>query len=85
MTRTVWVRFKVEHGALLASICWPAVISNVDKVTASLGGPYSVPDALERAQTLCVLWAFNRVVTGIQDRALWRREWGELREHEGLD
>ena len=48
-------------------------------------GPYPVPDALKRAQTLCELWAFNRVVIAIQDRAIWRREWGDLREQEGLE
>ena len=75
----------IDYGEVLASIYWPDWISQGDKVHAALEGPYSVPDALERAQTLCALWAFNRVVIAIQDRAIWRREWGELREQEGLD
>ena len=39
----------------------------------------------ERAQTLCDLWAFNRVVIAIQDRDIWQPEWGVLRAFEGLD
>lgn len=54
-------------------------------VKASLEGPYSVPDALECAQTLCALWAFSRVVFAIQDRDIWQTEWGVLREFEGFD
>ena len=75
----------IDYGEVLASIYWPDWIRQGNKVKAALEGPYSVPEALERAQTLCALWAFNRVVIAIQDRAIWRREWGQLREHEGLD
>jgi hypothetical protein len=63
----------IQYGEVLASIYWPDWISQGDKVKASLEGPYSVPQALERAETLCALWAFNRVVVAIQDRALWRQ------------
>ncbi|HEV7437861.1 MAG TPA: hypothetical protein VGO22_23820 [Pseudorhizobium sp.] len=48
-------------------------------------GPYSVPDALERAELLCAMWAYERVVISIEDRSLWREEWGVLSELEGLD
>ena len=48
-------------------------------------GPYSVPEALERAEMLCALWAFDRVVISIQDRSLWRNEWGALAELPGLE
>ena len=60
----------IDYGEVLASIHWPDWISQGDKVNAALEGPYSVPDTLERAQTLCAFWAFNRVVIAIQDRAL---------------
>ncbi len=43
------------------------------------------PEALERAETLCALWAFKRVIIAIQDRSIWQPEWGELAEMEGLD
>jgi len=75
----------IDYGEVLASIYWPDWISQGDKIKAALEGPYSVPDALERAKTLCALWAYNRVVIAIQDKALWRPEWGVLAEHEGLD
>ena len=68
-----------------ANIYWPDWISQGDKINAALEGPYSVPQALARADELCALWAYNRVVIAIQDRSLWKREWGELAEVEGLD
>jgi hypothetical protein len=45
--------------------------------------PYSVPDALERAETLCAFWAFARVVISLQERSLWRDGWGTLAEFPG--
>ena len=69
----------------VASIYWPDWITGGDKVLSAMEGPYSVPEALERAEMLCALWAFNRVVISIQDRSLWRNEWGELAEFAGLD
>lgn len=69
----------------LANIYWPDWVSQGDKVLAAMEGPYPVEEALRRADSLCYLWAFNRVVIALQDRATWRREWGELREIEGLD
>ena len=44
-----------------------------------------MPEALKRADELCALWAYNRVVIAIQDRSLWKREWGELAEVEGFN
>jgi hypothetical protein len=69
----------------MASIYWPDWISQGDKIKSALEGPYPVEQALRRAESLCYLWAYNRVVISLQDRATWRREWGELREIEGLD
>lgn len=37
----------------LANVYWPDWITGGDKVKAAMEGPYSVPDALERAETLC--------------------------------
>ena len=75
----------IEFGEVVASIYWPDWITQGDKVKAALEGPYPVEEALRRAESLCYLWAYNRVVIAIQDRSLWRREWGELREIEGFD
>jgi hypothetical protein len=77
--------FGIEYGEVLASIYWPDWITQGDKVKSALEGPYSVPEALERAETLCSLWAFNRIVISIQDREIWRDEWGKLRDEEGYD
>lgn len=79
----------VEAGASevepTANVYWPDWIGAGDKILASMEGPYSVPEALERAELLCALWAMSRVVVALQRRETWRREWGELRELEGLD
>lgn len=76
---------EIDYGEVTASIYWPDWIAQGDKIKAALEGPYSVEEALRRADSLCYLWAYNRVVIAIQDRALWRKEWGELREIEGFD
>ena len=69
----------------LANIFWPDWVTQGDKVLAAMEGPYPVEEALRRADSLCYLWAFSRVVIQLPDRSTWRREWGELREIEGLD
>ncbi len=48
-------------------------------------GPYSVPDALERAELLCAMWAYERVVISLQHRSMLRDDWGALSDLEGLD
>jgi hypothetical protein len=47
-------------GHFLASIYWPDWISQGDKVKDSLVGPYSVPNALKRAEELCALGKQSR-------------------------
>lgn len=69
----------------LANVYWPDWVNQGDKIKAAMEGPYSVVEALDRAELLCVLWAYNRVVIALQDRAIWRDEWGQLAEIEGLD
>ncbi|MET3924628.1 hypothetical protein [Devosia sp. 2618] len=75
----------IYYGPVTASIYWPDWITQGDMIKAALEGPYTVPEALARAETLRDLWAFNRIVIAIQDRGLWQREWGDLRETEGFD
>jgi hypothetical protein len=69
----------------MANIYWPDWTAQGDRINASMEGPYPVSEALERADLLCALWAYSRVVIAIQHRASWRPEWGELRDIEGLD
>lgn len=68
-----------------ANLYWGDLVGEGDKVKASLEGPYSVPDALERAEVLCALWGFKRVVIALQRRDTWQDSWGKLAELEGLD
>ena len=69
----------------VASIYWPDWISGGDRVRSAMEGPYSIPDALARAEFLCALWAFEHVVISLQDRSLWNDEWGQLAELPGYD
>jgi len=69
----------------VASIYWPDWITGGDKVRAAMEGPYEVAEALERAEMLCALWAFERVVVSLQSRSDWREAWGQLAEHAGFD
>lgn len=68
-----------------ANLYWPDWLHGGDMIKAAMEGPYAIPDALERAERLRSLWDMPRVVIALQNRATWRREWGDLREIEGLD
>jgi hypothetical protein len=68
----------------MANIYWPDWVSQGDKIKASMEGPYPVPEALERAEMLCALWGYNRVVIAVQRRQTWQAGWGELEQWEGL-
>ncbi len=50
----------IEPEEPTASIYWPDWITQGDMVKAAMEGPYSVPEALERAELLCALWAYER-------------------------
>ncbi|WP_173088996.1 hypothetical protein [Devosia sp. 1635] len=69
----------------VASVYWPDWIAQGDKVQAGLQGPYPVPAALEIADVLRKVWAFDRVVISLQERSLWRDEWGTLAEFPGYE
>lgn len=69
----------------VANIYWPDWVSRGDKVKANMECQYSVPDALQRAEILCAMWAYKRVVISLQRRETWQPEWGTLAELEGLD
>jgi hypothetical protein len=69
----------------VASVYLPDWITGRNKVLSAMEGPYSVPDALERAELLCALWELERVVISLQERSLWRDDWGELAEFAGYD
>jgi hypothetical protein len=75
----------LEPGEPTASVCWPDWHFQGDLVKSSGEGPYSVPDALERAEQLRARWGFPRVVISLQHRSIWRKEWGALADLEGLD
>lgn len=46
---------------------------------------FSVPEALRRAEELRHEMGYDRVVITIQERGMWRDEWGKLADREGLD
>lgn len=75
----------LDFGDVQASVYWPERMTQGDLVRAGLEGPYTVPEAIERANQLRELWNYDRIVIAIQDRSLWRSEWGRLREDEGFD
>jgi hypothetical protein len=47
-------------------------------------GPWTVPAALQWAHERCELCAYDRVVILIEERGMWRDEWGTLAVREGL-
>jgi hypothetical protein len=67
----------------VASVYWAEKLLQGDKVQAGMEGPYTIPEALQRAEELRALWDFNSVVITLQTRDTWRKEWGDLAELEG--
>ena len=51
----LFTSFGIEADELTASVYWPDWISQGDKIKAAMEGPYSVPEALDRAEVLCAL------------------------------
>jgi len=68
-----------------ASIYWSAWMGPDGQVTDAGGemGPWLVPDALKRAEELRAQFGFRRVVVTMEERGIWRDEWGTLAEKEG--
>jgi hypothetical protein len=71
----------------MASIYWPVWFGDAGQVVrpGSEMGPWSVPDALKRAEELRHQFGFPRVVVTMEERGLWCDEWGVLAEDEGYD
>lgn len=70
-----------------ASIYWSAWFGPEGQVTdvGAEMGPWLVPDALKRAETLRAQFGFPRIVVTMEERGIWRDEWGELAVQEGYD
>ena len=69
-----------------ASIYWPDWFGPAGIVDAGGEmGPWTVPEALLRAEELRAQFGFSRVVVTMEERGIWRDEWGQLAEMEGLD
>lgn len=70
-----------------ASIYWSAWMSPDGQVVDAGGemGPWLVPDALKRAEELRAQFGFPRVVVTMEERGIWRDEWGTLADREGYD
>ena len=47
----------LEPVEITTNVYWPDWITGGDKIQAAMEGPYTVPEALERAELLCALWA----------------------------
>jgi len=70
-----------------ASIYWSAWLGPDGQVVNADGepGPWRVLEALDRAEQFRIKFGFNRVVVTMEERGLWREEWGTLAETEGYD
>ena len=68
----------LQFGQRDAVIYWPDWTGGGTKVEAAIVGPFSVQDALDRAEQLCMKYRFRRVVIWLQHRELWDESWGKL-------
>ena len=74
----------LQFGQREAVVYWPDWSGRGEPLTGALEGPMPVEDALERAEKLCSLFAFKRVVIWVQHRELWDNRWGKLNGQSGL-
>lgn len=75
------IEFEISGAAWsepVANVYWVDWITDGDKLKSELRGPYSVSSAIEQSLIFKQLWGFERVVIRLQDRSLWRDEWGTL-------
>lgn len=69
-----------------ASIYWPDWFGPAGRIEAGGEmGPWQVPEALKRAEELRAQFGFRRVVIAMEERGIWRDEWGTLADKEGYD
>ena len=71
----------VEPGA---DIYWFARVTHQGFFPVGSEHGFTVPEALLRAEELREEMGYSRVVITIQERGMWRDEWGKLAEREGL-
>jgi hypothetical protein len=75
----------LSHAEPTASVYWSAKATPRGFFQAgSEMGPWTVPGALQWAHERCALCAYDRVVILLEERDIWRDEWGALAEREGL-
>jgi len=69
------------------SIYWSAWMGPDGQIVDAGGemGPWLVTDALKRAEELRAQFGFPRVVVTMEERGIWRDEWGTLADREGYD
>lgn len=85
-TSAEMVSFGLTYVEPQASIYWSAWFGPDGQVTDAdfHPGPFDVPAALKKAEELRVRFGFPRVVIALEERGMWRDQWGELAEEEGL-
>ena len=67
-----------------ASIYWCARLTGQGVFEAGgETGPWSVPDALDRAHALRILMGYDRVVVTMAEVGIWNDAWGCLADREG--
>jgi len=74
----------LQFGQREALIYWPDWPGGSSPIPAAMEGPMPVESALERAERLCAMHAFKRVVVWIQHREIWDERWGELAPDQGV-
>lgn len=67
-----------------ANIVWTAKVTSQGVFAAGGYTGWEVSEALDRAHELRIMMGVERVVISIEQRGLWRNEWGKLAEKEGL-
>jgi len=79
------VNYGLSYFPPGAQIVWLGMFTRVGFFEAGWEDCFdTIPDALARAEVLKEQMGADRVVISIQEYGMWRDEWGELAEKEGL-
>lgn len=84
-TSTDMIAAGLSYVEPTASVYWCARVTakGVYEAGGELG-PWTVPEALARAEQLRIQMGYARVVVTLEEVGLWRPAWGRLAQQEGL-
>ncbi|KKB80999.1 hypothetical protein VW35_02170 [Devosia soli] len=84
-TDTTMIAAGLSYVEPQANIYWATQVTDRGVFAAGEMIGWPVGEALDRAEELRAMMGVRRVVITLQERGMWRDEWGKLADTEGYD